>query len=433
MALPNFFQNGLDMLRMKNIFQPSPTYPTPMGGPTPPQPMELPNIPVQSGLPMQQPEFDVTSRMKELYQPQTAATDRYEQLLGQYPEYEKPGFWRSAAAALSAFGPGGHDTGMKVAQWNNSRRMEDWKNQVTPAYQAANLERQENINARQLAHNTVQNEVTMRRNEATARNQETQNKIRQQRADAYDYRVRNPNVKFDFNGPRVRILDPGTGRITETSWESKDFTPQEKLELEQKNALERIEKTGEQARKTEETRQEGRTDIAETRGWKPYTDAEGKVFMYNEITGETRDRAQSPQGTPTPRPSGAANRPELATQAKVRHYNAAIEFKNRNPELGRWVTPGAGNTFTIKPPKTGTFGSGPSPQQYEMIVNEIYGPDGPPQEEATPYQSSGPGGGRGGGSGRQGGPRFTPNSPPQAPQGWKYVPKKGGGWTAVPG
>lgn len=446
--------NWLELLRMGNIFNPQsmemnqgPMPQMPQSGTMmPPSPPPIPNIPVQSGLPMQQPEFDVTARMKELYQPSTVATDRFNELSQSMPRFAEPSGWRKFGAAalgsLTDLGTnfGGNRTGVKGTdvfdettgknKWRE--RMGSWKEEIGPAQQAANLERQENINSRTLAHQTVQGELTSRRNDATVRNQEINNKIRQQRADAYDYRVRNPNVKFDFNGPRVRILNPGTGQITETSWESKDFTPQEKLELEQKQAIERIEKTGAEARKTEETRQENRTDIAETRGWKPYTDAEGKVFMYNEITGETRDRAQSPAGTPTPRPSGAAARPELATQTKVRQYNAAIEFKNRNPELGRWVTPGPGNTFTIKPPKTGTFGSGPSPQQYEMMINEIYGPDGPPQEGQS-FQSSGPGGGRGGGSGRQTGPRFSPGSPPQAPQGWKYVPKKGGGWTAVPG
>jgi len=431
MAMPNFFRNGLDMLRMKNIFQPeSPTYPSPMGGMGGGMPPELPNIPVQSGLPMQQSEFDVTQRMKELYQPQSVASDRFNQMMTDQPKWEKPGFWRSAAAALSAFGPGGHETGFKVASEPYTRKMTDWKAGIEPAYQSANLERQENINARQLAHNTLQSEVTSRRNEQTAKNQDVQNKIRQQRADAYDYRVRNPNLKFDFNGPRVRIMDPATGKITETSWESKDFTPQEKLELEQKNAIARIQETGKQARETETTRQEGRTDIAETRGWKPYTDKDGNVFMYNEITGETRDRSQSPVGTPTPRPSGASARPELPSQTKIRHYNAAQEFAQRNPELGRWIQFGAGNTFTIKPPKTGTFGSGPSPQQHQMIQEAIYGAEG---QEPT-FPSSGQGGGRGGGSGRgTPTPRFSPSKPPPAPQGWKYVPKQGGGWTAVPG
>jgi hypothetical protein len=375
----------MEFLRLQNIFGPmgqnSPTYPEPMGPSSSPMPMNMGEQP-----------FDVTGRMRELYNPQNEATDRFNQLAQGYPEYEKPGIWRSIAGALTAFGPGGHQLGMQVANQNNARRLEDWKNQIGPAQQAANLERQENVNARTLAHQTVQGELTSRRNEATARNQEVQNKIRQQRADIYDFKTRNPNLKFDFSGPKVKILDPATGGITVTEWDTGNLSDTDKISLEQKNALARIEATGGQARETEKTRQEGRESLAETRGWKVYNVPDpnnpGKMkgVKINEITGDVKDLDTGP--VTTAGAGGAGNRPELPTQTKVREFNKAREIYNTRPDLRPFLKLGT-NDFTVLPSSSYRAASKAEDAKKIAELNELLYGTKPPST-----------GGRGGGSGR---------------------------------
>lgn len=443
--MPSFFDN----LRLQNIFAPQqqntpppfsfdfsgqpkqPTMPDVSFGPQTdftklPTPAPTPNI-------EQETPFDVSARMRELYQPETMATDRFNQLLSEMPQWEKPGVWRSIAAALSAFGPGGHDIGMKVAQQPYMTKMADWKSKMDPAYQAANLERQSNMNERQLAHQTVSGELTSRRDDARAKSAEEANRIRADRAEVYRLKSLRPNFKFDFSGPTVLVSDPTTGNVTDTGLSTGSLSDSDKLALQQENALERIGATAAEQRTTEGVKQDNRVELA----WSdPYEvnlpDGTKKYMQTNRATGDIRE-AKFP-GQINKVGTGRTNT-ETPTQVKVRQYNAAREFASKNPQLAKFVKLGKNNDFTITPPgKGGMFGSvGPTPEEHQKIISSIYGGDVPIQQptrtgattETPTTQNVGPN--------ASNAPKYTPEQIRAAtPKGRVAVVDKNGNYATVP-
>jgi hypothetical protein len=297
--------------------------------------------PPPSPTPAPTPQYDAGARMRELYNPSTDATARFEELLGQYPEREKPGVLRTIAAMLRDYTKGPEE-GRAIYNQPFNEELMDWKNQVEPAQQAANLERQENVNARTLAYNTLQGEQSQRRQEETERKNLADQKIKQQRADIYAIRSARVDLDFDFSGPTVLVADPKTGRVENTGVPTGHFSEAEKMALQHKNVMSEI---GE--------RTAGAKAVKET------------------VPGKAPDT------------EGAA-KPESPTQTKVGQYNKARQLKAERPDLGDFIeldTLGA-NTFDIaKPGGGGWFGKkGPTPEQHKEITNYVYGKSESPSE-----------------------------------------------------
>ena len=341
-----------------------------------------------SQLPTPQPDqmdFDPTARMRELYTPETMAGDRYNQLMQGRPEYEKPGVWRSIAAGLSAFGPGGHDIGMKVANFHNDRRLQEWTQNLDAAAKAAQLENTSNINARTMAHQTVQNEVALRRNEATAEHNRRRDEIAADRAAVYRLKNSNPNYKFNFDGPTVLVSDPTTGRTWNSGIQTGNLDDRTKIDLGQQNALERID--AQTAGRLEVVGEQGKIQGGRAYGQPiEIRRPDGTVEYYQPTVAEPPRKIETPPGSTVSKVgTGDTGGGELPTQTTRRHYNNAMKFKAQNPELGRWIVPGRGNTFKIvDPAKPGMFGSwlsrpGPTVEEHRKISDAIYGNfQGPP-------------------------------------------------------
>ena len=96
----------------------------------------------------------------------------------------------------------------------------------------------------------------------------------------------------------------------------------------------------------------------------------------------------------------------LPSQQKVNLQNVAGEIVNSSPELAEFITRNSDGTITVSPP--GGYG-GPSLAQYAQIQEKLY-----PKSNTQMGTSS-----------------YNNDNAPSAPSGWKYVPKAGGGWTAV--
>lgn len=361
------------------------------------QPTESPmSVPMMG--PSQTPSDRIGDRMKELYQPSTEASDRFEKMQSEYPKYEKPGWGRTIAAMLSdyAYGP---EMGMKVANFHNDRRMTDWKNQIGPAQQSANLERQENVNARTTAYQTISQELRAEADAATMKKNDAAALVAKQRADAYEYKMKNPGLKFDFSGPMVMVTNPATGKVERLNIPTGSMTDADKMALSQEQALERIGATGSQARQTEGVRQENRQETAETRGWTianipdPAKPGQMKGVKINAITGEVKDLNTGPVSNT----SGGSTRlkpDELPSQTKIREYTNARRLFNTNPKLAKFITFGPGtNEFNISPPSSGGWGRtvGPTPEETTAIQKAIYGDTIPiSQPGRTNTQSSDP-------------------------------------------
>lgn len=383
--MPNF----LEMLRLKNIFgQPDMIgndLPS-QGGITGSMPFELPGSsnfdmfnpqrpqPMDFGattgdIPPTLPQSganDIASRMASLYTPETAASDRYNQLIGEYPQREKPGLWRTAASILTALGPGGHEMGMQVAEQPFRQKMEDWKTKIGPAGSAATLERHTNANERQMAYQTASIELRGEADKARAAKDEARTKIMEDRAQVYRLKSIRPNVKFDFSGPEV-IMTDSTGKIERTGISTGSLSDADKFEMQQEHALERIGATGDEARKTEDLRQTGREGLAEQKGWvvynvpDPANPGQQKAIQYNP---QTREVADLPMPGAVSKPGSGTESTENATQSAKRQFSNARRLVLSRPDLARFLTV-----------KKGDFGlkGKPSPAQLKEINDAIYG------------------------------------------------------------
>lgn len=431
MASPNFLQ----MLRLKNIFEPQlgndlpsqggfggnmnpiPSMgPVPLGGagfpegfgPTPeppplfnPAPMDVMQPGTSLSQPMQMggPSDRISQEMARLYTPETAATQNFQELLGQYPKQEdyKPSMLRRIGGALTAvggsfdrgrfrFNPQSMEAGMNLLNEPYAKKINDWKNQIGPAYQGASLERQSNVNERTMAYQTISQQLRAEADDERAKNNERNAKIREDRARIYEFKARNPGMKFDFSGPTVLMADPASGKVSNTGVETGNMTDADKLTLQQEHAIERIEAGGAQARQTEGVRQEGR----ETLAWSdPYEiqmpDGTKKYMQTNKATGDIREAKFPGEVTRKAGAStGSGTKVELPTQNKVREYNNAREIVNTRPDLAKFVKLGPGtNEFKIIQPTENIWGEtgknifgktvGASPEQLDEIETAIYG------------------------------------------------------------
>jgi hypothetical protein len=194
----------------------------------------------------QQPDqqVDIPTRMAQLYQPHNELQNRLTAAIDQMPNranYEPSGF-RKFAAALAGLGAGGAqgmEYGRPVGITNNpmqqlaiqrsitddpfNQAMGDWTNRLKPLEYNANLERESNVNQRQLANETIareiQNAQELNREKRTKLEEkkienkrisdEANLKIRQQRADAYEFKATHPNwIAVKSRGGNVHFVNP---------------------------------------------------------------------------------------------------------------------------------------------------------------------------------------------------------------------------------
>ncbi len=445
MGSPNFLQ----MLRLKNIFEPQYGNDLPSQGgfggnmtgfpegfgPTPPPPpmfntpaveVQPPGTSMSASMPAQTASDRVAQEMARLYTPETQMTEKFNELLGNYPQQQdyKPSMLRRIGGALTAvggsfdgkggfrFNPNAVETGMGLMNEPINKKLNDWKNQIGPTYQAASLERTNNANERTMAYQTVAQQLRAEADEERAKKNDRDAAIRQQRADVYEFKARNPNLKLIMTkGGNVQAFNPADGTTKDTGIPTGSLTEADKMSLQQENALEQIGARTQGQKEVETLRQGGRQDIAETRGWKLGKDEEtGKSILYNEITGETKPINAKSGGnvTPAPRP-GAGGKTELPTQTKVRQYNSAREIFNTRPDLAKHIKLGPGtNEFRIAQPGKNWFGTatGPTEEQVAEIETAIYGA---PISQVVPQPTRT---GKPVTTGVQNTPDGTPNRPP---------------------
>jgi len=362
--MPSF----LDPLRMKTLFGGENTFgPPPMVGNDLPQNggimgnMPPPINPFGAANPMGQPgmeapdEYNVSDRMKALYTPETEASDRLNALISAYPQREKAGMLKKIATMIVG-GVSGSQNALNMFDRPHQTQVEDWKNKVGPTTRAAELERSNNVNERTLAYNTVAQELRAQSQAATERKDEARAKIAQQRADVYEFKAKNPLMKFLFpKGGNIIAIDPQTGKQQDTGIPTGSMTDLDKLHL------------GHEFR-TEENEQKG--DITSRQIGERGAESRATAVVRGE---ESRKTKSVPSAKTT-----TGGKDELPTQTRVRQFNAARELWNTRPELRPFIKVGnpASNDFSVTPPGTNLFKrpTGPSKAQYDEIQEAIYGP-----------------------------------------------------------
>jgi hypothetical protein len=383
---------------------PSPTYPT--QGALPRIGTYDPNEPVnmQQGT---QPQ-SMADLMTSMYHPEHQASDEYEALLNRFPQREKPSIARRLVASGASL-KGGIKAAEEVMEAPNLRNRADWVAQVAPRYNAANLERQSNINERTLAYNAATTTVGQRRADETERSNREKADIARTRAAAYDFKSRNPGLKIespkggymigvDAAGKATYITDEQGNRI-----KSGTLSQYDEINLRGGYQVEAAKQAGASQIATEKERQKGREALADRRGWQVLEDANGNMFAinpqpepgkpqlvpYEPATGQGGPRVVPLPGSPSKPAPGAMNKPgtpkaaasgsELNVQRQ--QFTKARELYNSMPGAQSWITI-QGNSFKVKQP--GYWTSAADRKLVNNINAQIYGT---------------PGGGRGGGPG----------------------------------
>jgi hypothetical protein len=368
-----------------------------------PDNVDVPNVsfgPTEVNLPTTQVDepmasggYDAAARMSELYQPEHQATDRFNTLINSRPEYQRPSALRTIAASLSAFGPGGHQAGQQVINEPNIRAQSAWKDVMGPAQQAANIERQENVNNRTLAHQTVSNELRARADDERSKNNERNANIRQQRADIYDFKSKNPSWKIiTTKGGNIQAFNPSTNETKDLGIPTGTLSETDKINLQADVKDEQIDRQAGHAVNLEGVKQTGRETLADTNN-------AAKLLRSSY--------------------SNASGRPLTPSQQKNLELRNAQQVINTDPELGKWVKKEPGGGFSITPPGEPagwmSDATGPTKEQYDRLKTAIYGPMGGDIKMDRSRAES----------------IARDPKAPKAPPGWRYVRKPGGGYTAI--
>lgn len=295
----------------------------------------------------------IADMMTQMYTPQNQAYDRFSGMIDEFPQRptDQSGLRKVGAVGLATladmFGKGGgKDAFSGVMYPGYDRKVAEWKEKIGPAQQAANLERQTNINERTMSYQTAANTLREQAQAAKEKNDAVRAQIAQQRADVYQFRTENPNARIIApKGGNIRAVHPVTGALIRDFGPAGTMSDADRIALEQTNAMARIGATGDEARET-----------ARVRG----------------------EEARATAITPRPaRPSAASTRPELPTQTRVRQFNAARELSNTRQDLAKFIKVGdpGSSDFTITPPGKNIWGypTGPTEQQYKEINDAIYG------------------------------------------------------------
>lgn len=385
--MPNF----LDALRLKSLFDPGqlPANDMPqqggfggnMGGPTgifqmPQQNNGMGDIFKPAGLPPTMPgpggmdmgrnamsgvpsdDYDVNKRMSELYKPSNMAEERMNAMIDAFPTREKPSALRKIAAAVVG-GWQGMDKGKAVLDAPFNKAMEDWKTKIGPVERAAQIENSGNANDRQLAYQTISQELRQQAQNAKEANDAEKLKVSQHRADVYEFKARNPLMKLVFpKGGNIQAVDPQTGEAKDTGIPTGSMTELDKMNLGHEQKTAEIQTRGDETRETEGVKHANRTAEIFTRG------------------------SEARKTKSTPGANSGGGKTELPTQTRVRQFNAARELWNSRPDLRPFIKigrPGT-NDFSITPPGNGGFFStaGPNAQQHKEINDAIYGAAGIP-------------------------------------------------------
>jgi hypothetical protein len=369
-------------LRLNNIFRNLYNGQAPIGADSPFIDPNIPSPDIGGVIPdMSIPPTNIPTQDFDPYAgftPEHEMTDYFNNLVRNMPVRRNPSLLRKIGASLVSAGQG-IKAGERALFAPYLQELEDWQEKLKPAYQAANLERFENVNQRNLAYQRG----TLAEKERAARAKED---IARFRAQAYDFKARNPNWRMvaepdtlDAEGNtvpgKVWAINPQfPDRKVDTGLHSKDLSELDKVNLQIEGGIARVEEAGKQARETEGVRQKGR------------------MAVEAERTRRAREVAGIRSGA-----KGAGSKPELPTQTKVRQYNAARELANTDSEARKWIKlgkPGT-NDFSITPPAShlgGMFTTGPTEEQYRKISQAIYGTPISPTEQAkaqTPQSKTG--------------------------------------------
>lgn len=325
--------------------------------------------------------------------PRDEQYEQFVQLLSLMPkraDFEPSKFRRFAAmmAGLGAGGPAGISSGAPIGYRSNveeglknqrmildepyDKAMYDWNSQAKPLLEASKLENTKNVNSRIASSNVrsaelrekgierqlLRDEQLKAKEDADLARKNEELKVRQQRANTYDYRTKNPNHVYqtDKDG-YVYSVNPQTNKteyLTDDDGDkiqSSRLSDRDRIEMQLESTLEGIRARGSVSRSLEEQRQGNREELVDKR--------------------ETNIRN---------RPASSTTRGETASARHIRLYDKAVEGVNKNPAWKDYISfDHVHKVFNIDTPKGKSGGifnkatPGGDPEIAKEITKFIYG------------------------------------------------------------
>jgi hypothetical protein len=350
--MPVFDENLNRALRMRNVFG-APVADA-MAGPNVMTGWEA-GIPDQQGLSLgfnppdqqQQMQPDMQpqqqGRLQELYQPEDRAINMLYDMISNMPERNQPGIGRKVLASIIGLGAG--PEGAEQAMYAPYlQQMADWKTKLEPVQTAANLERQSNVNMRQLAQSQAAEErrmLALKESERAAREREENNRIRTESYVALN-RFRTENPDWDIvkqEGGNYVLINPKTGETKDSGVPTGTMSQVDEINL----------------------RIEGAVRAAAT----PRTSF---VTTSGQTTSTTTPGALSPQ------------------ERRAALYNRALELYNSEPRFRPFIDLLGDNEFEIREPRDpGWIREGRSQDDWNELQRRMAEPieQGPPRTTVT--------------------------------------------------
>jgi len=345
------------------------------------------------GLPgQQQPpvETDIQGLIdmaNRFYTPQTRASDRFNNLLDEFPQREEPGLGTRLIGATAFLGnksrgiPGGYEIQDKVMNAPFYRDVAAWKEKTGPFQQGAQIENTANNTERQLASNMVTGAVNTRRYDdqqriAQAKQDEIgrSNLVKEeiQRQKIEIDRAARLGAKFSTKGERIIAMFPDGH--TEDAGPTTNFSPLELENLRQSGRMDVV-------------RQQGANSLANVQagGWILVQDADGNQYRINP---RQQGQAQPISPNAPPQPTGPVQR--IGTEGgsggfdeddPTKYVNARkgriMKALDQNPTWSRFIKDGdMTNLQIVDPPRGGGLFSGTNAaekQDYDKFMKAVAG------------------------------------------------------------
>lgn len=365
--------NILQLLRLANIFAPD----NPIGSSANPMTPGDPNYNPIMQDPMGPQMGTAPLNMMDIYQPEHQMTDRMTEMLGQFPERNKPGVLRKIFSSLAA-GGGGIEAADRFMYAPYYNQLDDWKAQFGPVSQAANQERYYNTNMRQIAtsmanQDRLERALALREQQGGQRIEQGQQRIDLSREKmTNDQAWRNAQQKINearAKGGVFKVDDAGNARIYYRDGSYVDLPEADFLSYEQKAALQ-MERAVATARETTVAREGAKRDRLVL---KPVTQPDGTT-VYEVINLDEQAAA------PVKSPSGETRAvPQTELEQGRELTNRALEVKNSNTKWNNkgWIEFDKNGRFKRITPPSWYGLTGPSQEEYNQIYRRIYGVDAP--------------------------------------------------------
>lgn len=316
---------------------------------------------------------EMMAEVDRRYKPRTQAQEGFSQLLGAYPQRNKPGLARKLTAVGAGIGAGRRrqdpfETQERVLYAPYMRDVEDWKHKVQPSYQAAQLENIANANERQLAGNILTNQRQQAATESRERIAAETNRIREIRAEAYDIaqRAKAAGWKIITTGPRIIAVN--------TDGERRDLGPNDLSERQ------RIILEGEWDEIAAEARGRAALDVAERREH-PDLIIGGKLHIWDTARQTYVEKMPGPEGakvTEVGKPPSPHPRDE--TEAEKQRVT---DRYNKHPEDRKWFMIGPNKDLIMKPRDHKDVKSDEDRRHWDRTYRAVYGGGGTTSETTT--------------------------------------------------